>query len=140
MAIFPADIVQTDEIRERMEELETDHIDADDIMTDVGLWDESDRREYRGLAEVMQDLGDPLYNTVLIHERHLRDHIKTEWLETSGGAYAVGTRDGWESVSPEDLLSTWPFTCIDWDAATEDERSFYSVVEVDDVTYYYHEA
>ena len=135
--LFPADIVQTNMIQERIAELESDHTDDEWGMIDVGLWDEADRREYRGLAEVMDDLDNPRYNTILINERHFRDHIKDEYLETSHGVYAVATGNyrEWKEVTPDDLLARWPFNCIDWDAAAEECRSDYSVWLVAGVTY-----
>jgi hypothetical protein len=139
--IFPDDTVSTEAIRERMEALESDHTDDDGEMTDVGMWDEADRREYRGLAEVMDDLDDPPHNTTLIHENYFRDHIKSEFLEC-GGEYWEWSQDAYKHVrvTTEDLLSRWPFNSIDWDHAAKECRSDYSIVEVDGVTYYWQEA
>lgn len=136
--LFPDDLVTTDQIRDRLEELESDH-EIDGEQTDVGTWDTESQREYTALAEIIDDVcGDNERDSVtLIHERHFRDFIKSDWVESDSGRYAVGTRDGWESISPEDLADMWPFSCIDWQAAADECWPDYTLIEIDGVTYAY---
>lgn len=134
---LPDDLVTTDDIRSRMEELELDHTDDDGELTDVGLWDESPRKEYRGLVEVIEAVcGDNERDSVtLIHENHFEQHIRNWYADTYAGQYHEQTREGMARLSWDDIMSRPPFDNIDWKAVAADEWSAYSQLEIDGVTY-----
>lgn len=141
--LFPDDLVDTRKLIERIEELELDHMDGDGIMTDVGLWDTVERVEYRGLAGLVEKIGEEACRdgVTLIHEAYFRDHIKEEYLEIGGEYHEEVPRSNGKMryVPLVELYSRRPFNSIDWDAVASDEESDYSQVEIDGATYYYQE-
>lgn len=74
----------------------------------------------------------------------LRDLAETVGGEWQYGVQLIPERDfkeyAQELAEELDLINaeaSWPYTCIDWDQATNDLRSDYSTVEFDGDTYLY---
>lgn len=145
MTLFPDDLVNTRKIIERIDDLEMENSDDDGEMTHVDQWEESARKEYRGLAAVVHEVGEKACRdgVALVNERYFTAHIKDEYLEIGPEYYEDETDDRGRPtyrkrhVQNGELFARSPFKFIDWEAVAQDEWSDYSQLEVDGVTYLY---
>lgn len=137
------DIINTRQVLERIEELESDHCDDDgeQIMSD--LWDADDREEWstlhRLIEELRNDANEAVENgVILIRETYFADYIREFYSDCPRGLYRYNDKTGGhELISWDQLMSEDPFKHIDWAAVAEDERSGYSIFGYDGITYYY---
>ena len=75
------------------------------------------------LREVKEELGIAWDNGVyLVEENDFKEFAE----EFAKGLYGFNSND-------------WPFRCINWDEAAGELESDYSIIEIDDATYYYQE-
>lgn len=141
--IFPDDIVATDAIQSRIEDLELDYTSTvDGELADVGTWREDHRTEYQALAKIIKAVcGDNVRdNVTLIHENHFEQYIRDYYSDTYAGQYHEQTREDMVELAWGDLMSRAPFNNIDWKAVAADEWPHYSQIEINGVTYLYVEA
>lgn len=137
------DILDSRDIIARIEELESELMDARDHYG--VLWDEDDEKqsqcsrdqyvadsmaEYHAdeiaelaslkhLAEQAESSSDWIYGEALIRESYFTDYA----------------RDLAEDIGAIDENATWPHTFIDWDAAAEALKQDYTSVDFDGVEY-----
>jgi hypothetical protein len=116
------DIVSTDDIRDRIDELE----EAKDILSDEDYSDEEkegyefgedEERELEMLEDVLKDIGDADY---LINENHFEDYAR-----------------GYVEDCYEGDFNEFPFNCMDWEKVAEEMLVDYTEVSFDGVSYYY---
>lgn len=121
------DIINTDDITARIEEIEDSTDDAHDP-----AWREAnpdDAAELDKLYAILSDLsygGDvqwrgDWYGSGLIRDSYFEDHAR-ELADDIGAVKAD---------------ETWPNNFIDWEAAAEALKQDYTEVEIDGTTYYY---
>lgn len=145
--LFHNDIVDTRNIIDRIEELESENTDDDGEEFDITLWSDDDRTEYRGLQEIVTEVGEDACRdgVVLIHERYFTAHIKDLYLEIGGEYYEDETDHRGHPtyrkrhVQNDELFARAPFRHINWDAMASEDASDYSELEVDGHTYLYME-
>jgi hypothetical protein len=144
MALFPNDIVDTRMIIERIEELESDHMEDDGDMINVGLWDTAERAEYQGLMEIIEEIGEQACRdeVTLIHERYFRDYVKQYYIDAGREYHEVTGRFRREMrhVPMEEMITRAPFKHIDWQAMADEDQSDYQEIGIDGDTYYYEES
>ena len=108
------DIIDSRDVIERLEELESDREDSNEDGT-LAEWTDENGEEYDSLKALVEDAsGSPdwEYGVGLIRRSYFRDYAK-ELAEDCG-------------MMPKDL--SWPCTCIDWEqAARELEMDYFSV-------------
>ena len=75
------------------------------------------------LREAKEEMGITWDNGVYLVEENDFKEFAEEFAE---GLYGFNSSD-------------WPFCCINWDEAAGELESDYSVIEIDDATYYYQE-
>lgn len=122
-----ADIIDTCDIIERIEQLET-------IVEEMSDTDSSGkdafRTESQDLIALMKELkgygGDEhwrgdWYPSTLIRDSYFRDYA--EELAADCGDYPKQVR--------------WPYTCIDWEQAAYELRHDYTSIEINKFTYWY---
>jgi hypothetical protein len=116
------DIVRTDDIVSRIEELE----EARDILADSDLSDEEkdgyefgddEERELEMLEDVLKDIGDA---DEIINENYFPDYAK-QYVE-----------DCYEGD-----FDSFPFNCMDWEKVAEEMLVDYTEVSFDGVSFYY---
>lgn len=123
-----ADIIDTRDIVERVEELKSNlhnfYVDGE------ASWDAEDPDviEYNllsGVLNVVRDYSEdtPEDGVALIRESHFRNYAEQYWEDIRD----TGNRTG----------NQWPYTHIDWDAAADDLRMDYTELEYDGVTYFF---
>jgi hypothetical protein len=139
-----ADVISGRKILDRMEELESEHWDPDtDETIPRERWDVDANNEWVILSDLVEEIGEQACRNgvTLIRESYFRDYVKDEYREIGGEYYEAERPYGYAYVRipSEELYRRSPFNHIDWDAVAEDERSGYSIVEYNDVTYYYQE-
>lgn len=138
--LFPDDLIDTRDIIERIEELESDNTDDDGEEFDITLWSDDDRKEYRGLQEIVSEVGEDACRdgVSLVHERYMTDYIKDYHLDCGGEYYEFNPKTYRHDRIPlDDLYRRAPFNHIDWEAVARDEATSYSIIEIDGNTYYH---
>lgn len=140
MIDLTADTIDTRDIIARIDELESDHTAGDGEMIAFPHWADADRREWQGLTDLINEIGDEApHGVTLVRDRYFRDYIREWYADTWGNPWTRQDPRTFRDVPVtwEEITSTFPFSCIDWDRVAEECRSGYSVVEVDGVTYFY---
>jgi hypothetical protein len=143
MSLFPDDMIHTDKIKERIEEIESDHMDDDYEPIPADQWDAADRAEHAGLSAVIEVIGESnaRNGVTLINEDYFDQYIREYYME-AGGEYHEYDRDtyGYRLIPLDELYSREPFNHIDWKAVAADHWSAYTPIEIDGTTYVYQEA
>lgn len=136
------DLLDTREIMDRIEEIESEYLDTEtgEPITAPGAWEDGDRAEWEGLQEIISAVGEVASRrgVTLIRESYFAEHIKDEYLEIGPELHEFDPNAyRYRRVPLDELFSRMPFDRIDWKAVAEDCRSDYSIYEFDGVTYYY---
>ena len=133
----PADMLMTDQLRDRLSELEDerttfieetceeagideDHDDYEQLCEETAVvWEtqQPEGEEYAKLVDILEEIGSADY---LVHEEHFVDYVR-EMLEDSG-----------------EIPRTIPWYIeIDWEETARNIQSDYSSIEIDGHTYLY---
>lgn len=148
LAVSPYDdMINGRKILERIEEIESEHMDEEGEVHGIGIWSKDDRDEWTTLTGLVAEIGEQhcRNGVILIRENHLRDHIKEEYDEIGGELYEYNSRypgrgePQYRHVPWDELMNRPPFSCIDWDRVASECESDYSIVEFEGTTYYYEE-
>lgn len=129
-----ADLIYTDDIEERIADLENEAIeaweqetgrDSADGLPD-GFWagdwlDEADAEDYRDLKELEDELG----SVIADGETLIADWYFEDYAEQLA-----------ENIGAIDRNASWPATCIDWEAAAAALRMDYWSVEYGGATFW----
>lgn len=119
-----ADVIDSRDVVERIEELQELLDDADGGIEKADDYDE-EREELDALQvlaeEAAQYAPDWLHGEMLIHEDHFSDYAEEFAREVSG--------------VPSDTFDRWPFDCIDWSWAAEQLKQDFVPVDFDGETY-----
>jgi hypothetical protein len=143
---FTDDIIDTRAILERIEEIESDNTDDEGEVHGLGAWPESDRKEWHGLTEIIEAVGEEASRegTALIRESYFVQYIEDEWLEIGDELYEMKSRSGsatWDMepvlIERGELLMRSPFCFIDWKRVADDVWSGYLQLVIDGTTYLY---
>jgi hypothetical protein len=133
-----SDILDVRDIIERFEELEhdkdlaTDNAGEENETVDGVLFNEDNQEEHDRLKKLLDELkgngGDEewqgdWYPITLIHRDYFEDYAQE---------LASDVVEGFDS-----RVVTWPFTCIDWEAAANELEQDYSNVYFDGEEYLY---
>jgi hypothetical protein len=116
------DTIDSRDVIERLDELESDREDAIEDGT-LAEWTDENGEEYDSLRALVEDAsGSPdwEYGETLIRDSYFRDYAQ-ELAEDCG-------------MIPEGLA--WPCTCIDWDQAANELKMDYFCVDFDGVDYW----
>lgn len=137
------DLLDTRNMLDRVEELESENEDAEGVLKPGADWDDQDdfdecRKLRIILAEVDENSDNGVRNGItLIRESYFTEYIKDYWMEAGPkfSEYNPKTFRN-EEVSRGDLFSREPFNFIDWKAVAESTRDDdYKDVDFDGVTY-----
>ena len=123
------DVVDTRDVMERIDELESeigDAPDADELAADQGGEDEfaDERAELAALKSFADDVES--YCNMRDGEALIRDDHFVKYAQELAEDTGMISRD-----------VSWPYTCIDWDKAADELKHDYSSAEWDGVTYWF---
>ena len=118
------DIIDSRDVIERIDELESQAMNAEDEPGEGWELDDDEKEELKVLKKFAEEAEgyspDWNYGATLIHEDHFTEYAK-RLAEDIG---AVGAED------------RWPGNHVDWEAAANELLIDYTAVEFDGVTYY----
>ncbi len=118
------DLIDSREVIERIEELESerqDLVDVEDV--DVEDWDAENGEELtalKALADEGESSADWLHGETLVRDSYFQ-------------TYAEKLAD---DIGAIDRNASWPVNCIDWEQAARELQQDYSSVDFDGVTYW----
>lgn len=136
--------IDTRNLIDRIEELETENQDLDYHVKSLSEWLQEDREEYQLLVDLIGEVRagsdeDPVHGVTLIREDYFTQHIKEECAELGGEYYQYDDRRcgnfGYHLIPFDKLIERMPFKHIDWEAVADEERADYNEVEYDGYTY-----
>ena len=113
------DFIDSRDIIERIEELETDRDDAIDLGEEFDSDDAKELKNLLELAEQCEGYGDWEYGETLIRDDYFKEYAQ----------------DLAEDIYGMDKSQPWPYCHIDWEAAANALRIDYMCVEFDGVDY-----
>lgn len=137
---FKADLVNTRDIIGRIEEIELEYTDDEGELADQDTWTPEDRLEWRGLSEIIEEVGDEArHGVTLINEGYFTEYARDWYADTYGNTYQRYDSRQYKRVDVtwDELMSTLPFSCIDWERVAQEVYSDYSQLEIDGTTYLY---
>lgn len=139
------DIIDTRKVLQRIEELESDHLDEENCeVLSAASWNDDDWDEYSTLKKLIDEVRDnsnesPEDGVTLIRETYFDIYIQEGYFDGMGPElYEYDHKTHYYKLVPFDELATRPpFNRIDWAVVARDERSDYSEITFDGVDYYY---